>query len=460
MDVPQPQIPPTVDADGLTRYLERLLRADRFRKSPSLRQLLEYLVRKCAEGSADDIKESTIAMDVFGRPTSFDSRLDNSVRVQAHRLRKTLEGYYEAEGAADEFRITIPKGSYIPAFQRHQDQVAAGGPALGANSPEGELTALPGGPATRRPRALLWGAFAGVFLAGVLTSALAFRMEIGRRTPGGREDLRTLPLSAVWGGMLRPDFDCVISFTNPVFLRFRTSHNQVLLPYSGPVSVPVGAPVNISPGDPNVDPEIVRLSSSFIFSSSWTGTGEVLSVFRLTKLFTEAGRPLKVIRSRALTYDGMREANVIFLGSPWANELQDKIHPGQTPLLCNNKGQIVNSDQRPGEPATYVPESDPGTGALTVSYALISVLPGITPGTKIVSSAGLDTYGTSAGIEFLTSTTGVTELLRQLDPARRRALPEFFQAVVRTEIVRDDPANLSLVLVREVTRAGGTARLP
>jgi len=460
MDVPQPQIPPTVDADGLTRYLERLLRADRFRKSPGLRQLLEYLVRKCAEGSADDIKESTIAMDVFGRPTSFDSRLDNSVRVQAHRLRKTLEGYYEAEGAADEFRITIPKGSYIPAFHRHLNQVAAGGPAFGANGPEGKLTALPAGPATRRPRALVWGAFAGVFLAGVLTSALAFWMEIERRTPGGQEDLRALPLSAVWGGMLRPDFDCVISFTNPVFLRFRTSHNQVLLPYSGPVSVPVGAPVNVSPGDPNVDPEIVRLGSNFIFSSSWTGTGEVLSVFRLTKLFTEAGRPLKVVRSRALTYDAMREANVIFLGSPWANELQDKVNPGQTPLICNNEGRIVNFQPRPGEQPYYATESDPATQALTVSYALISVLPGITPGTKIVSSAGLDTYGTSAGIEFLTSTAGVTELLRQLDPARRRALPEFFQAVVRAGIVRDDPANLSLVLVREVTRAGGTARLP
>jgi hypothetical protein len=449
MDVPQPQIPPTVDADGLTRYIERLLRADRFRKSPSLRQLLDYLVRKCAEGSADNIKESTIAMDVFGRPTSFDSRLDNSVRVQAHRLRKTLEGYYEAEGAADEFRITIPKGSYIPSFQRHQEQLAAGVPAPGASSPEGELTAVPAGPATRRPRALVWGAFAGVFFAGVLTSALAFRMEIGRRAPVGREDLRALPLSAVWGGMLRPDFDCVISFTNPVFLRFRTPRNQVLLPYSGPVSVPVGAPVNISPGDPNVDPEIVRLGSNFIFSSSWTGTGELLSVYRLTKLFTEAGRPLKVIRSRALTYDAMREANVIFLGSPWANELQDKVNPGQTPLVCNNEGQIVNSNPQPGEQAYYVSESDPGTKALEASYALISVLPGIAP--------GLDTYGTSAGIEFLASTAGVAELLRRFDPVRQRALPEFFQAVIRTDIVRDDPANSSLVLVREVKRPGVTA---
>jgi hypothetical protein len=457
MDVPQPQIPPTADADGLTRYLERLLRADRFRKSPSLRQLLDYLVRKCAEGSADDIKESTIAMDVFGRPTSFDSRLDNSVRVQAHRLRKTLEGYYEAEGAADEFRITIPKGSYIPAFQRHQDQVAVGGPAPGANGVDGDLKALPAGSATRRPRALVWLTFAGVFLAGVLTSAVAFRTADGRRTPGGREDLRALPLSAVWGGMLRPDFDCVISFTNPVFLRFRTSRNHVLLPYSGPVSVPVGAPVTISPGDPNVDPAIVKLGSSFAFSSSWTGTGEVLSVYRLTKLFTDAGRPLKVIRSRALTYDAMRDANVIFLGSPWANELQDKVNPGQTPLICNNEGRIVNSDPQPGEQAYYALESDPATQALKVSYSLISVLPGITPGTKIVSSAGLDTYGTSAGIEFLTSTAGVDALLGKFDPLRQRILPEFFQAVVRTGIVRDDAADLSLVLVREVKRPDLTA---
>ena len=136
MNVPQPQLPVASDAEDLTQYLERLLRAERFRKSPSLRQLLEYLVRKCAEGSVDSIKESTIAMDVFGRPTSFDSRLDNSVRVQAHRLRKTLEGYYEAEGAADVFRITIPKGSYVPSFQRHQEQLDVGCPTPGAKSPE------------------------------------------------------------------------------------------------------------------------------------------------------------------------------------------------------------------------------------------------------------------------------------------------------------------------------------
>src|ERR1017187_7321511 len=144
MNVPQPQLPVASHAEDLTQYLERLLRAERFRKSPSLRQLLNYLVRKCAEGSVDDIKESTIAMDVFGRPPSFDSRLDNIVRVQAHRLRKRLEGYYEAEGAHDVFRITIPKGSYVPSVERHQEDLTV---EPTAGSPESELIALPARPA-------------------------------------------------------------------------------------------------------------------------------------------------------------------------------------------------------------------------------------------------------------------------------------------------------------------------
>ena len=461
MSAPQSEFPAAPDADELARYLDSLLHAERFRKSPSLRQLLSYLVRKCAEGSVDEIKESTIAMDVFGRPHSFDSRLDNIVRVQAHRLRKTLEAHYGAEGAHDAFRIAIPKGSYVPSVERRPEEIA-GDPA--ATGTENGLAAVPIGRASGRRRALVWGAFAGVFLAGVLASAAVFWIATawasGRRAPAGREDLRSMPLSAMWGGMLRPGFDCVISFTNPVFLHIRTSRSSVMVPYSGPLSVPVGAPVRISPSDPNVDPEIVRLGSGFIFNTGWTGTGEVLGVFRLTKLFTEAGQPVKVIRSRSLTYDAMRDTNVIFLGSPWGNDLQDKVNPGPTPLVCNNKGQIVNSNPRPGEQASYTWESDPDTQALTVSYALISVLPGVTPGTKIVSSAGIDTYGTSAGIEFLTSTAGVSALLGRFDPHGQRSLPEFFQAVIRTRIVKDDQAGSSLVLVREVKRGSATPRQP
>jgi hypothetical protein len=80
------------------------------------------------------------------------------------------------------------------------------------------------------------------------------------------------------------------------------------------------------------------------------------------------------------------------------------------------------------------------------------VLPGVTPGTKMLSFAGIDTYGTSAGVDFVTSAAGVAELIQRFDSQQRHNLPDFFQAVLRTEIVRGDPARTTLVLTREVDR--------
>ena len=57
------------------------------------------------------------------------------------------------------------------------------------------------------------------------------------------------------------------------------------------------------------------------------------------------------MRSRALSFADLRDANVVFLGSPWANDLQDKINPGRTPLVCLGSVRITNLAPRPGEEA-------------------------------------------------------------------------------------------------------------
>ena len=175
-------------------------------------------------------------------------------------------------------------------------------------------------------------------------------------------------------------------------------------------------------------------------------------MYRLTKFFTEAGHPLKVVRSRALSFADLRDANVVFVGSPWANDLQDKINPGSTPLVCLGSVKITDLEPRQGEAAAYQQVFDPKTNALTVTYTLLSVLPGVTPGTKIVSSAGIDTYGTAAGVDFLTSAAGISELIQRFDAQGHKKLPEFFQAVLRTEIVRGDPARTAVIVTREIDR--------
>jgi hypothetical protein len=97
--------------------LERVLNSGIFHRAPNLALLLTYVCSKYFEGTADQIKEYNIAIDALGRPTDFDQKRDSIVRVEAHRLRKRLREYYEAEGANHELQIDIPSGQYAPQFQ-------------------------------------------------------------------------------------------------------------------------------------------------------------------------------------------------------------------------------------------------------------------------------------------------------------------------------------------------------
>ena len=96
--------------------LDRILHSDTFARSERSRALLSYVIERDLQGEADRLKGFAIALDVFDREDSFDPSTDAVVRVQAGRLRDLLDSYYASEGAQDEVRISIPRGSYVPAY--------------------------------------------------------------------------------------------------------------------------------------------------------------------------------------------------------------------------------------------------------------------------------------------------------------------------------------------------------
>jgi len=98
--------------------LQAVLGSPAFARSPALSHLLSYLCEKTFAGETDQIKEYSVAVDVFDRQDSFDQDTDSIVRVQANRLRKRLAEYYAKEGAAHAIHITVPVGQYVPAFSR------------------------------------------------------------------------------------------------------------------------------------------------------------------------------------------------------------------------------------------------------------------------------------------------------------------------------------------------------
>jgi tetratricopeptide (TPR) repeat protein len=97
--------------------LERILRSRAFVHSHRIRRFLQFVVEEYLGGRQRRLKEYAIGLEVFGRPDSFDPRVDSIVRVEARRLRAKLDEYYAGDGGESALRIRMRKGSYVPLFE-------------------------------------------------------------------------------------------------------------------------------------------------------------------------------------------------------------------------------------------------------------------------------------------------------------------------------------------------------
>src|SRR5262245_49880787 len=78
--------------------LDGVLASKLFLGSERLRRFLRFIVEQRLSGETESIKEYAVAMEVFDKDSSFDTRVDPIVRVEAGRLRSKLREYYETEG--------------------------------------------------------------------------------------------------------------------------------------------------------------------------------------------------------------------------------------------------------------------------------------------------------------------------------------------------------------------------
>ncbi|TWA58751.1 hypothetical protein FBZ84_117145 [Azospirillum baldaniorum] len=147
-----------LDDRAVRTQLERILASDHFDASDRNRRFLRYVVEECLDGRAQQIKAYCIAVSVFNREPSFDPQSDPIVRLEAGRLRRSLEHYYLTAGRDDPIRIVVPKGGYAPRFERLSDDAP---PALP------DPRAIPATETMRRPVSLRIAGLAAVVLIAV-----------------------------------------------------------------------------------------------------------------------------------------------------------------------------------------------------------------------------------------------------------------------------------------------------
>ena len=107
-------------ADDIRLQLDRIVGSSMFANADRMTSFLRFVVERALAGEGDQLKEYVVGVAVFGRTDDYDPRLDSIVRVEARRLRTKLDEYYAGDGRDDAVAIRIPRGSYVPVFERRE----------------------------------------------------------------------------------------------------------------------------------------------------------------------------------------------------------------------------------------------------------------------------------------------------------------------------------------------------
>ncbi len=429
--------------------LKKVVSSKVFSRSDSCQQILKFIIEKFIAGYGGDLKEYTIATEAMGRPLDFDPKSDNIVRIQMQRLRERLEKYYSEEGADDQVRIAIPYGHYVPEF--HSTPTAA--PPTRSQEPIQE-------PKSERPFAgiyrmlfsiLPWGLVALLLVVVVIMGVRLSQPPASSAISSSVREPLPRSLAQLWKPFISLDVPLIIVYNNPLYL---ADDYWDLYPFSlsSTHPLPVGARVQSLVGLERLSP-IPRGVGTLYYYDLMTGTGEVVGTAKVTRLLATQKQDFSVERSGLVSYDNIRNNNTIFIGGPVGDTILGEL-PLQTDLVFSS-GLVGVVDRHPaaGRPDTYRLSRDHKTGETQTDYALISSLPSVAPDRHILVLAGIQTLGTQAACEFVTSPSYMAILEGMRGDSRGNPVRSpYFQALLEVPIRNGTVAQINCVLVRELRR--------
>src|SRR5689334_6221549 len=176
--------------------IQRIVASKAFKTSEVHRNLFNYLADKSLAGEAQNLKEYTVGLDVFGKPASYDPRQESVVRMHVGRLRQKLAEYYRTEGVEDPIVVDLPKGGFSLTFEPRPAR-----PAVASTPP-------PVVPAPRRGFSAREMALAGsLLLAVVVAGYFALRLSSVQKVGSGPSAPGpwTAELQALWAPLLSSD---------------------------------------------------------------------------------------------------------------------------------------------------------------------------------------------------------------------------------------------------------------
>lgn len=392
-----------------------------FESSEIHRRLLMYLADKALAGEAGRLKEYTVGLEAFGKPSSYDPRHDSIVRLQVGRLRQKLTTYYQTEANGDSIQITLPKGG----FKLNFEPVV---PVENGDTAE---------PRSRRP----WLWMIATVVLGLWAVAATWGWVRAQRTVR-TVDRWTPELEALWAPFLNSRRSLLVCVGTPLFVRFpgygffRDPRTNDWAQTDKSERI---ATLKKALGDKDLLP-----------SNAFTGVGEAGAAVLVSKLLSTRKDDVLLTRSNILSWQQVADHDVIFIGPPKFN-LQLQAAALTRDIVVEADG-IRNLKPRPGEPVFLQDHIESGKTQEGETHALISRTPGLSGAGELLVIGGNASPDTMAAAEWLTQPERAKELVKRLR-TQSGTVPRYFQAVIKVAFRQGTPVQSTYVYHHEVTEA-------
>jgi hypothetical protein len=394
-------MPPELDANQL--QVQRIVSSKTFKTSEVHRNLLTYLSEKSLAGEAQNLKEYTVGLDVFGKPSTYDPRQESVVRMHVGRLRQKLTEYYRTEGVEDSVIVDLPKGGFALTFATRP------APAI---EPETVPPVLPVRMVSHREITLVALLVAALVAAGYF----AVRLLRVQQTSGA-----SATASPPWTPDLQELWSPLLSSDRPLMVTLATG-----------AAVSAGAP------------------------SGDTGVGTANAAFLLGQFLGQRKHNVFPIRSDLLSMGEIAMGDVIFVGSTVGKPQIQAIPPIDPAFVLTPEGVRIVKPLS-GEQAFLKDETVKGVqGGQDVeeSHALISNLPGLYGNGSILYLEGNQVASVMGAVQALTDPDLARQLVARLKVSNGPAsgkLPRYYQVVLRVRAMDETPVDISYVSHRELT---------
>ena len=441
------------DIELFQQHLKEVIEGAAFKASHRSGQFLKYIVDQAIAGHFESLKERVIGIELFGRSPSYDTGEDAIVRVTASDVRKRLLQHYGGkDGAASEFRISLPLGAYVPEIARRTRSSANGNSHLNGTVAEPDQVAdmlhldlLQGvvhaplhdvavessrpGVGARIPRLS--------FIAALCTLAVIAACVIAWNL---YSVVKVVPRSSLlWSAFFRSPQSTQIITSDPNIAEIDGLTGSQ-------VSVSDYANHNYIPDPSKLTAEVINLCKNILRGDKAAAVDVPIAVY-IGQMALASSREVSVHAARSIQIQDLAsENNFVFLGSPrsnpWSALFGDQL---DFRFVFDPKTKtefIRNEHPRSQEAPAYVPTA-PGwqTGRTFATVALVGNPDQIG---QVLLVAGATGEGTAAAGRFITDAARMNATLKECG-VKNSGEVQHWQLLLQLNAMAGAPSNVDVL---------------